>query len=112
MEKHWSVLDWSCMHGTEILNVGLPIEGVRLRNNKEAGPLPGSDDDTDLPFYECQLNAAQADLSDEFLEVWTKQDGGALAEAPPAELRPAKDHTGWRDPFIFETPTEENGMCA
>lgn len=82
---------------------------MRLRNNKRAGPFPQGDDDTDMPFFECQLNAAQADLDDEFLEVWTKQDCDALAESPPAELRPAKDHTGWRDPFVFETPTEENG---
>lgn len=82
--------------------------GVRLRNNKEAGPFPGKEDDIGMPFFECQLNAAQSDLKDEFLEVWTKQEGEALAAAPPRELRPAKEHTGWRDPFIFETPSEEN----
>lgn len=84
--------------------------GVRLRNNKKAGPFPEGEDDTAMPFVECQLNAAQADLDDEFLEVWTKHDGDALAESPPAELRPAKDHTGWRDPFLFDFPNEENDM--
>ncbi len=45
--------------------------GVRLRNNKKAGPFPDKEDDSDLPFFEAQLNAAQADPNDEFLEVLT-----------------------------------------
>ncbi len=86
------------------------LSGVRLRNNKKAGPFPGKEDDIGMPFFECQLNAAQADPADEFLEVWTKQEGEVLAQVPPRELQPAKEYTGWRDPFIFETPTEENGQ--
>ena len=43
--------------------------GVRLRNNKEAGPFPDEEDDTDLPFFEAQLCAAQADPDDELLKV-------------------------------------------
>ena len=32
--------------------------GVRLRNNKEAGPPPDEEDDLGLPFFETQLCAA------------------------------------------------------
>ena len=42
---------------------------MRLRNNKEAGPFPDEEDDTDLPFFEAQLCAAQADPDDEMLKV-------------------------------------------
>ena len=62
------------------------------------------------PFFEAQLNAARADPDDEFLINWTKSHCEALAEAPPAELRPANRHTGWRDPFIFQIPSKENDM--
>lgn len=65
-----------------------------------------------MPFFEAQLCAAQSDPDDEYHRVWTKLQGEALAESPPAELRPAKQHTGWRDPFLVEAPTKENGMYA
>ena len=45
------------------------MPGVRLRNNKKAGPFPEPEDDSDLPFFEAQLNAAHADPEDELLEV-------------------------------------------
>ena len=42
---------------------------MRLRNNKKAGPFPEPEDDTEMPFFEAQLNAAHADPEDQFLEV-------------------------------------------
>ena len=84
--------------------------GVRLRNNEKAGPFPEGEDDTEMPFVEAQVCAARADPEDEFHKVWTKMRSQALAESPPAQLRPANQHTGWRDPFLFEIPTPENDM--
>lgn len=84
--------------------------GVRLRNNDKAGPFPEGEDDTDMPFVEAQVCAAQADPDDEYHRVWTKMEQQALAESPPTQLRPANQHTGWRDPFLFEIPTPENDM--
>ena len=65
-------------------------------------------------FFEAQLCAARADESDEKLTYWNKGEcsSSALAEHPPKELRPASDHTGWRDPFIFQMPSTDNNEYA
>ena len=51
-----------------------------------------------------------SDLDKFIMQVWSKKEVATLAEFPPAELRPSKEHTGWRDPFLFERPTPENDM--
>ena len=114
----------------------LQLAGVRLRNNKEAGPPPDEEDDLQLPFFETQLCAAyvrlqpsctaqppaawpclslhvllQATPGDGTLQEWFKQEGVMIETIPP-EVRARGTMSGWRDPIIFETPETSDSGCV
>ncbi|KAK9811292.1 hypothetical protein WJX72_001259 [[Myrmecia] bisecta] len=102
-----------CFSGCGIVWEGVPYvlyTGVRLRHNPDIPALPDKEDDIGLPFVETQLCAAHADPRDPLLRRWIKDDcSHKVLPVPPKEMRPAARLKGWRDPFIFELPSRDNG---
>lgn len=77
--------------------------GVRLRSNHEAGNLPPPDQDLGMVWIESQCAAVPADNDDDLLVHWEKLELPFL-KLPPKEY----ELTGWRDPFIFASETNND----